>query len=172
MRRIAGLLYKKNKRFAQSIALSKQDKHFKDAMECARDSGDSATCEALLQYFVDIADKECFAACLCVCYDFVKPDVALEQSWKNGYMDQCMPYLIQVMREQTAKVEQLEKRLSARESEAEKEKSAPNDYVPPYMIGGPGGFGGMGNLALMPPGPQQPPPGAHSSIYGQPPNLF
>merc|ERR1711972_802554 len=39
MRRIATLVYKKNKRFKQSIDLSKEDKMYKDAMETARDSG-------------------------------------------------------------------------------------------------------------------------------------
>merc|ERR1712176_1103856 len=38
MRRIAALVYKKNKRYKQSIELSKQDKIYKDAMETARDS--------------------------------------------------------------------------------------------------------------------------------------
>merc|ERR1711988_868092 len=38
MRRIASLVYKKNKRYKQAIELSKGDKMFKDAMESARDS--------------------------------------------------------------------------------------------------------------------------------------
>merc|ERR1712151_1217367 len=36
MRRIAALVYKKNKRYKQSIELSKVDKMYKDAMETAR----------------------------------------------------------------------------------------------------------------------------------------
>merc|ERR1712232_1160099 len=39
MRRISVLVYKKNKRYKQSIELSKLDKMYKDAMETARDSG-------------------------------------------------------------------------------------------------------------------------------------
>jgi len=39
MRRISALVYKKNKRYKQSIELSKLDKTYKDAMETARDSG-------------------------------------------------------------------------------------------------------------------------------------
>merc|ERR1712137_192615 len=38
MRRIAALVYKKNKRFKQSMELSKADKTYKDAMETVRDS--------------------------------------------------------------------------------------------------------------------------------------
>merc|ERR1711953_1181540 len=71
MRRIAALVYKKNKRYKQSIELSKQDKIYKDAMETARDSGNQELAENLLRYFVDQDLKECFAACLYTCYDLI-----------------------------------------------------------------------------------------------------
>merc|ERR1712176_27373 len=45
MRRIAALVYKKNKRYKQSIELPKQDKIYKDAMETARDSGNQELAE-------------------------------------------------------------------------------------------------------------------------------
>merc|ERR1711976_284389 len=48
MRRIASLVYKKNKRYKQSIELSKVDKMFKDAMETARDSCNPELVESLL----------------------------------------------------------------------------------------------------------------------------
>merc|ERR1719478_1906080 len=41
MRRIAALVYTKNKRYKQSIELSKIDKMYKDACETARDSGNA-----------------------------------------------------------------------------------------------------------------------------------
>merc|ERR1719414_2491018 len=47
MRRIAALVYKKNKRYKQSIDLSKLDKMYKDAMETARDSSNPELAEAL-----------------------------------------------------------------------------------------------------------------------------
>merc|ERR1712087_710833 len=78
MRRIASLVYKKNKRFKQAIELSKGDKMFKDAMESARDSCNPEIVEALLRYFVENDLMECFCACLYTCYDFVRPDVAME----------------------------------------------------------------------------------------------
>merc|ERR1719156_378368 len=69
MRRIAALVYKKNKRYKQSIELSKQDKMYKDAMETARDSCNPELVEHLLRTFVDSDMKECFCACLYTCYD-------------------------------------------------------------------------------------------------------
>merc|ERR1712154_547887 len=54
MRRIAALVYKKNKRYKQSIELSKVDKMYKDAMETARDSGNVDLAESLLRYFVEL----------------------------------------------------------------------------------------------------------------------
>lgn len=40
--------------------------------------------------------KECFAACLFVCYDMIRPDVALELAWMNNMIDFAFPYLLQV----------------------------------------------------------------------------
>merc|ERR1711972_387863 len=68
MRRIASLVYKKNKRYKQSIELSKADKMYKDAMDTAFASGNSDLAESLLRYFIETNQKECFAACLYTCY--------------------------------------------------------------------------------------------------------
>ena len=51
-----------------------------DAMETTAQSGDSDIAEELLRFFVEQKEKECFAAMLYTCYEFIKPDVALEVS--------------------------------------------------------------------------------------------
>jgi len=153
MRRIAALVYKKNKRYKQSIDLSKLDKVYKDAMETACESGHPDLCESLLRFFADSDMKECFAACLYTCYEHVSPDVALELSWRKGMTDFAMPYLIQVLREYTGRIDALDKKTLKKEEAEEKQKSASNDYVPDYMMPAmmPGmpGMQGMGNLAIM-----------------------
>jgi hypothetical protein len=68
----------KNSRWEDSIALSKQDKLFKDAMVTAAVSGEVSVAEELLSYFVDIGNKDCFAATLYVCFDLLRPDVVAE----------------------------------------------------------------------------------------------
>eukprot|EP00931_Biecheleriopsis_adriatica_P053822 TRINITY_DN3159_c0_g1_i5.p1 TRINITY_DN3159_c0_g1~~TRINITY_DN3159_c0_g1_i5.p1 ORF type:complete len:1502 (+),score=433.83 TRINITY_DN3159_c0_g1_i5:139-4506(+) len=150
MRRIATLVYKKNKRYKQSIELAKVDKMYKDCMDSAMASGNQELTESLLKYFVDNDMKDCFAACLYTCYDLIRPDVALELAWRKGMTDYCMPYLIQVMREYTDRVNALDKKTQKKEEEEEKQKSAPNDYVPDYMVPSMmgGGMPGFGNLAL------------------------
>jgi clathrin heavy chain len=153
MRRISALVSKKNKRYKQSIELSKTDKMYKDAMETARDSGDRELSENMLKYFVDNDLKECFAACLYTCYDHIRPDSAMELAWRSGKLDFAMPYLIQVLREYTARVDALDKKTQKREEAEEKQKSASNDYVPDYMMPnmmgmGGGGMMGMGQLAI------------------------
>lgn len=40
--------------------------------------------------------KECFASCLFICYDLIRPDVALELAWMNNMIDFAFPYLLQV----------------------------------------------------------------------------
>merc|ERR1719471_845586 len=162
MRRIAALVYKKNKKYKQSIDLSKQDKMFKDTMDTAFESGSPELAESLLRYFVDNDMKECFAACLYTCYELIRPDVGMELAWRKGMLDYAMPYLIQVLREYTGRIDALDKKTQKKEEAEEKEKSAPNDYVPDYMgpsMMGPSGLTGFGSLAItggpaMAPAPQ------------------
>ncbi|KAJ7061039.1 armadillo-type protein [Mycena amicta] len=71
-RRLAAHLYKKNSRWAQSIALSKNDRLYKDAMITAAVSGSTEVAEELLSYFVDIGNKECFSALLYICFDLLR----------------------------------------------------------------------------------------------------
>lgn len=173
MRRLCAMVYKKNKRYKQSIELSKLDKMYKDSMETARESGAKDLCDDLLRFFVENDLKECFAACLYTCYDLITPDVALEMAWRKGMMDFCMPYMIQVLREYTGRVDALDKKTQKKEEAEERNKSAANDFVPDMMygagIGGPGGMlaiagpgqmqqqqqmGGMNMGGMMPPGAQ------------------
>merc|ERR1719333_1867345 len=77
-RRIAALLYKQNKRWRQSIELSKQDKVYKDAIDTAAAAADGELVQELLTFFVSsgeggAADGECFAATLFTCYDLLEP---------------------------------------------------------------------------------------------------
>ena len=53
MRRVAAYIYKKAGRWKQSIALSKKDNLYKDAMETASQSGDREFAEELLVYFIE-----------------------------------------------------------------------------------------------------------------------
>eukprot|EP00398_MALV-I-01_sp_L67-1_P000178 gene178-941_t len=144
MRRVASLLYTKNGRYKQSIDLSKQDEVWKDCMTAARDSGQQELAESLLKFFVENGDGECFAACLYTCYDLIRPDVAMELAWRNKLMDFAMPYMIQTMREYTVRLDKLEKKVSKKDEEDAKEKSAANDFGANNMMGGALG----GNLAL------------------------
>ncbi|XP_073124837.1 clathrin heavy chain 1 isoform X2 [Henckelia pumila] len=107
MRRVAAYIYKKAGRWKQSIALSKKDNLYKDAMETASQSGDRELAEELLVYFIEQGKKECFASCLFVCYDLIRPDVALELAWMNNTIDFAFPYLLQFIREYTGKVDEL-----------------------------------------------------------------
>lgn len=63
MRRVAAYIYKKAGRWKQSIALSKKDNLYKDAMETASQSGDRELAEDLLVYFIE--QVPC-TTCLCV----------------------------------------------------------------------------------------------------------
>ncbi|KAF8998593.1 clathrin heavy chain 1 [Cyathus striatus] len=122
-RRLAAHLYKKNSRWEESISLSKQDKLYKDAIVTAAVSNSTEVAEELLSYFVDIGNKECFAATLYMCFDLLRSDVVEEVSWQHGLNDFFMPYKIQVQRSLVEKLAQLEKEVKDRsKKEAQKEQ--------------------------------------------------
>lgn len=53
MRRVGAYIYKRAGRWKQSVALSKKDNLYKDAMETCSQSGDRDLAEELLTFFVD-----------------------------------------------------------------------------------------------------------------------
>lgn len=175
-RRIAAYLYKRNKRYQQSVALSKSDKMYKDAIDTASDSNDAEIAEELLRYFVNAHDRSSFAATLYTCYDLIKPDVVLELAWRNGYTDFAMPFIIQYVRHLHERVGTLETRTAPA-----KEESAPSVDpaalglgLPPMMMGQDtlmitnGGYGaGYGGGFVAPGGIPDP---YSTPAYGMPPN--
>ncbi|KAK4353841.1 hypothetical protein RND71_026035 [Anisodus tanguticus] len=167
MRRVAASIYKKAGRWKQSIALSKKDNLYKDAMETASQSGDRELAEELLVYFIEQGKKECFASCLFVCYDLIRPDVALELAWMNNMIDFVFPYLLQFIREYTGKVDELikdkieaQKEAKAKETEEKDVMKQQNMYaqllplaLPAPPMPGMGGAGMGGGFAPPPPPP-------------------
>ncbi|KEZ46366.1 putative clathrin heavy chain [Scedosporium apiospermum] len=125
-RQIAANIYRKNKRWEKSITLSKQDKLFKDAIETAAISGKAEVVEELIRYFVDIGSRECYVGMLYACYDLLRPDLILELSWRNGLNDFTMPYMINMLSQQTKELSLLKadnEARKAKEKEQEKDES-------------------------------------------------
>ncbi|CAL9044685.1 unnamed protein product [Musa banksii] len=129
MRRIAAYIYKKAGRWKQSIALSKKDNLYKDAMETCSQSGDRELSEELLVYFIEQGKKECFASCLFICYDLIRPDVAVELAWTNNMLDFAFPYLLQFIREYTSKVDELIKDKIEAQNEVKVKENEEKDLV-------------------------------------------
>jgi clathrin heavy chain len=94
----------KNARWETSIALSKEDKLFKDAIITAAASNSTEVVEDLLTYFVVIGNRECFAAMLYACFDLLRSDIIMDLSWQHGLNDFYMPYRIQQQRSMLDKV--------------------------------------------------------------------
>jgi len=157
-RRLAAFVYKKNLRWRKAVELAKADKLYKDAMETVAVSSAPELAEELLRWFVEQGEKECFAAMLFTCYDLLKPDIVLEVAWMNKLTDWAMPFMIQMLKEYTGKVDLLmSERKEAREviesqvDAIKQQEAARNSYqmlmplaLPaPAMPGGQPGYGGM-----------------------------
>merc|ERR1719272_2632474 len=110
---------------------------YKDAMETAAESGDQALCEELLRFFVEEGRSDCFASSLYTMYDYLLPDVVLELAYRFNMMDFALPYMVQVTREYTNRVQELEK---AHEKMSDKTDDL-NQLGP-----GQGGMTGMGAM--------------------------
>ena len=148
-RRVAALLYTRNKRFEAAIALSKKDAQYKDAIDAAAESGEQALAESLLNFFVvDVKDNAAFTACLYSCYAIIRADVAMELAWRHRLMDFAMPFMIQFMRDTTQKIAVLEARTAPKEdaAAAAAAAAAASDEANPMLMGGQGGMNQM--LAL------------------------
>ncbi|CAO2817070.1 unnamed protein product [Amaranthus hypochondriacus] len=165
MRRVAAYIYKKAGRWKQSIALSKKDKHYRDAMETCSQSGERELAEELLVYFVQEGKKECFAACLFVCYDVIRPDVALELAWINNMIDVALPYLLQFIREYTGKIDELIKDKIEAQKETKAKEQEEKDVIAQQNM-----YAQLLPLALpAPPMPgSMPPPPPGMGGYGPP----
>eukprot|EP00013_Stygamoeba_regulata_P001571 CAMPEP_0177634934 /NCGR_PEP_ID=MMETSP0447-20121125/3632_1 /TAXON_ID=0 /ORGANISM="Stygamoeba regulata, Strain BSH-02190019" /LENGTH=1733 /DNA_ID=CAMNT_0019136687 /DNA_START=44 /DNA_END=5243 /DNA_ORIENTATION=+ len=144
-RRVAASLYRKNNRWVQSSSLAKTDGLWKDAIETAAESKSNEVCEGLLQYFCDNNRPDCFCACLYTCYDFIRPDVALELAWRSRYTDYVMPYMIQTFRDFTTKLDDLA--VKGKAAEEESKKKAEEAVAMSMGVGGVGMMGGMGPMA-------------------------
>ncbi|TVY38443.1 putative clathrin heavy chain [Lachnellula occidentalis] len=132
-RQIAANIYRKNKRWEKSIALSKQDKLFKDAIETAAMSGKSEVVEELLRYFVDIGSRECYVGMLYACYDLIPVHVVMEISWRHGLTDFTMPFMINYLAQQGSTIETLKKDNEERKL---REKSQEKDENNTPILGG------------------------------------
>lgn len=143
-RRIAALLYRKGKKFQESINISKKDELMKDAMETVAESRDPALAEDLMRYIMTAQDKELFAAMLYTCYELIKPDVALEVAWRCNLQEYVMPYFIQFVKDLSARVETVQKSTDdikkKEETKAEEEMNRPLDMDMNFM------FPGMGQI--------------------------
>ncbi|KAL8655707.1 MAG: hypothetical protein Q9210_000729 [Variospora velana] len=132
-RQIAASIYRKNKRWDKSIALSKQDKLFKDAIETAAMSGKNDVVEDLLRYFVDIGSRECYVGMLYACYDLIRLHVVMEVSWRHGLNDFTMPFMINYLSQQASAIETLKKDNEERKAREAKERKE-EDNTP--ILGG------------------------------------
>ena len=67
------------------------------------------------------------------CYDLLRPDLILEMSWRHGLNDFTMPYMINMLCQQTKELATLKADNEARKSR-EKEQETTEDNTP--ILGG------------------------------------
>ena len=121
-RRISSLIYRKNKKYKESIDISISDNNYRDAIETAQESHDKDIINRLLNYFAQNGLKEFFTATTYTCYEYLSPDVVLELSWRYGYTDFAMPFMIQFVYDFSNRVETVQKKHEEREKKEEEQQ--------------------------------------------------
>lgn len=90
-------------------------------METAAESAKADLVEDLLKFFVANEEKEFFTVCSYTCYHLVKPDLILELAWRHNLIDFAMPFMIQMTREFSNKLENYEKKHQEIEKKEQKQ---------------------------------------------------
>lgn len=164
MRRVSARLFRRNGKYEQAIAVSKKDRLYRDAIDSVAASEDAELTEELAIYFLDSDLFECFTAILFTCFEFFRPDVALELAWRYHVMDHVMPFMIQTMKEIGQRLMGLEEESKEKRELEEDEKRKIEDEVNddpsvllfglnqsqandvPMLTAGPGANGTMGGV--------------------------
>lgn len=74
---------------------------------------------------MDIGSRECYVGMLYACYELIPVHVVMELSWRHGLTDFSMPYMINMMAQQSSAIETLKKdneERKAREAKDQKEE--------------------------------------------------
>jgi len=136
-RRISSLIYRTNKKYNESIELSKRDKQYRDCVETALESKSPETVESLLRFLAQEGEKEFFTVCTYTCYELVRPETVMELAWRHGYSDFAMPFFIQLVRDLTSKVDVVQKKTEDREKkDTEKAEKEAKQTINPIMDDG------------------------------------
>lgn len=102
---------------------------------------------------MDVGNRECYVGMLYACYDLIRPDLILELSWRNGLHDFTMPYMINMLAQQTKTIAELKLDNDARKAK-EKEQEKVEDNTPILgnrlmITAGPGGNAGRASPATF-----------------------
>lgn len=132
-RRISSLIFRKNKVYDRSIEISIQDRHYRDAIETAQESQNRELVYNLLQFFAKENQREYFTVCTYTCFELLNPDQVLELAWRYGLTDFAMPFMIQMVKDMSARVEHVQKKHEEREKKEEEKQE--RDAKKPLNIG-------------------------------------
>ncbi|ODV62818.1 clathrin heavy chain [Ascoidea rubescens DSM 1968] len=124
-RQISAYLYRKNNKYNKAISILKEDRLWTDLIETVTISKSTKICHELLEYFVEIGNRECFVALLYVAYNLAEYDFVLELSWLHNLGDYIKPYEISIKTEQNNKINELFKDLTIRREKEKKDEDTP-----------------------------------------------
>lgn len=119
--------------YKKSIEILITDRQYRDAIETGQESQSKEIVKKLLYFFATNGLKEFFAVTTYTCYELLNPDDVLELAWRYDLMNFAMPFMIQVTRELSTRVETVQKKHEERERKEEEKQE--RDAKKPLDIG-------------------------------------
>ncbi|BAP70266.1 clathrin heavy chain [Kluyveromyces marxianus] len=104
---IGAQLYRRNKKWAKSLSIFKEQQLWKHAIETAAISQSQEIAEDLVKFFIETDNKEAFIASLYSTYHLIRYDFVLEVAWLNNLETYIKPYEISVKKEQNDAINKL-----------------------------------------------------------------
>jgi len=87
----------------------------------------------LLKFFATENQREYFTVCTYTCFELLNPDQVLELAWRHGLTDFAMPFMIQMVKDMSQRVEHVQKKHEEREKKEEEKQE--RDAKKPLNIG-------------------------------------
>ncbi|CAN3354574.1 clathrin heavy chain [Diutina catenulata] len=135
-RQISAVLYTKEKKFAKSISILKNDKLWGDLIRTVAISDSRKLAHDTLDYFVETGNHECFIALLYTAYGLVDFDYVMELSWLHSLANFTKPYEISVAKENQNTLRELAADLKERREKDKKQEDEPIINQPLMITGG------------------------------------
>lgn len=94
LKKISSIIFRKNKKFKESIEISLENEEYEDAIVTAQQSNKESLVNNLLNVLAKKNLKHFYSLALLRCYDCIQIEIVMELMWKYDLYKFSMPFII------------------------------------------------------------------------------